>query len=209
MKNIIIILSLAGIFSMCSTPSVINASTSNKNAAPKPNEVNTSLVFPVAGNKSNIGSFWGDGRDGGKRKHEGIDIFAQKGTEVVAVFDGEVVAVANGGIGGKTIWLQADDYSWTAYHAHLDTQFVFTGDKLEKGRVIGSVGNTGNAQYTPAHLHFGLYTYSGAIDPLPYVKSAPKVPSMAKTIQATSKKTGTTYRVKGSQKAKGNAVKKT
>ena len=38
----------------------------------------SSLVFPVWGKKSNIGSFWGDVRDGGKRKHEGIDIFAKK-----------------------------------------------------------------------------------------------------------------------------------
>jgi hypothetical protein len=41
------------------------------------------------------------------------------------------------------------------------------------------VGNTGNAQFTPAHLHFGVYTYGGAVDPLPFVnrtiKSAPSI----------------------------------
>ena len=135
---------------------------------------NEELAFPVEGSTSKVGSFWGDGRDAGKRKHEGIDIFAKKGTKVVAVCSG-TVSTANGGIGGKTVWLQSDDFAWSAYYAHLDSQYVFSGQTVKRGDVIGTVGNTGNAKFTPAHLHFGIYTYSGAIDPFPIVNEAPKI----------------------------------
>lgn len=131
------------------------------------------LIFPVSG-KSNIGSYWGDARDAGGRKHEGIDIFAAKGTPVLAVTDGYVVEVGNDGIGGKSITIQSDDYSWRSYYAHLDEQKVSYGQLVKKGQLIGTVGNTGNAKTTPAHLHFGMYENSGAIDPLPYVKTSPK-----------------------------------
>ncbi|MGB8190993.1 MAG: M23 family metallopeptidase [Chitinophagaceae bacterium] len=150
-----------------------------------------SLVFPVSGKKSNIGSFWGDVRDGGKRKHQGIDIFAKKGTPVVAITDGIIVAKGNTPRGGKTLWLQAAGHPWTVYYAHLDEHKVKRGQFVKKGEVIGTVGNTGNARYTPAHLHFGIYTWLGAINPLPYVKNAMKiaVPFIAKAPAADIAKT--------------------
>ncbi|HEV7331200.1 MAG TPA: M23 family metallopeptidase [Flavisolibacter sp.] len=133
------------------------------------------LAFPVAGKKSNIGSFWGASRDGGRRKHKGIDIFASKGTPVVAITDGVIVERGNTPIGGKVLWLKSSTHGWTAYYAHLDKQSVKEGQYVRKGQVIGTVGKTGNARYTPAHLHFGIYRERGPINPLPYVKNAPKV----------------------------------
>lgn len=132
------------------------------------------LIFPVSG-KSNIGSYWGDARDAGGRKHEGIDVFASKGTPVVAVTDGYVMEVTDDAIGGKSVTIQSDDYSWRSYYAHLDVQKVTKGQLVKKGQLIGAVGNTGNAKSTPPHLHFGIYEYSGAIDPLPYVKTSPRI----------------------------------
>jgi murein DD-endopeptidase MepM/ murein hydrolase activator NlpD len=137
------------------------------------------LIFPITG-KSNIGSYWGDTRDGGARKHEGIDIFASKGTPVVAVTDGYVLEVTEDGIGGKSVTIQSDDYSWRSYYAHLDEQKVVRGQVVKKGQLIGTVGNTGNAKTTPAHLHFGIYDGYGAIDPLPYVKTSPKIAAPVK-----------------------------
>lgn len=130
---------------------------------------------------ADIGSFWGDGRDGGKRSHEGIDIFAPKHSPAIAASDGYVTGVREGGIGGKTVWLRPEGKNYTLYYAHLDKQLVREGQFVKKGETVGLVGNTGNAKYTPSHLHFGVYTYSGAIDPLPFVnkiiKTAPEVPS--------------------------------
>ena len=151
------------------------------NITPTPALIST-LVFPVWGKKSNIGSFWGDVRDGGKRKHEGIDIFAKKGTPVVAIYDGVIVSKSTTPLGGKNLWLQSLRHPLRAYYAHLDQQKVRAGQFVKKGQVIGTVGNSGNAKYTPSHLHFGIYkSFGGAVDPLPYVKNSPKITTTEKT----------------------------
>jgi murein DD-endopeptidase MepM/ murein hydrolase activator NlpD len=140
--------------------------------------ISESLVFPVAGRQSNIGSFWGDPRgDGGERKHEGIDIFAKRGTPVVAVADGKILSKNITPLGGKILWVQLKDKRWTAYYAHLDKQLVKEGEHVRKGQVIGTVGNTGNARTTPAHLHFGIYTWEGPVNPYGVVKNARKIMS--------------------------------
>jgi peptidoglycan LD-endopeptidase LytH len=138
--------------------------------------VGPSLGFPVSGSKAKAGSFWGASRDGGKRRHEGIDIFAPKLTPAIAAADGYITGVREGGIGGKTVWLRPDGKNVYLYYAHLDKQLVQEGQFVKKGDVVGLVGNTGNAKYTPSHLHFGVYTYNGAIDPFPFVNPAVKIP---------------------------------
>ncbi len=158
-----------------------------------------SLDFPVAGTKAKAGSFWGDDRDAGKRKHEGIDIFAPKLTPAVAAADGYVTGVNEGGLGGKTVWMRVADKNIHLYYAHLDRQLVEQGQRVKKGDTLGLIGNTGNAKFTAPHLHFGIYNYNGAIDPWPFVnrslKSAspvtPKDLDMYLQIKnATTKKTG-------------------
>jgi murein DD-endopeptidase MepM/ murein hydrolase activator NlpD len=142
--------------------------------------VGPSLAFPVSGSKARAGSFWGADRDGGKRSHEGIDIFAPKLTPVIAAADGVITRVSEGGIGGKVIWLRPVGKNISLYYAHLDQQLVQSGQEVKKGETIGLVGNTGNAKTTPSHLHFGVYTVTGPIDPYPFVnpdiKKAPSVP---------------------------------
>lgn len=139
--------------------------------------ISPSLGFPVAGSKARAGSFWGDARDGGLRSHEGIDIFAAKLTPAIAAADGYITGVREGGIGGKTIWLRAKGRNIHLYYAHLDSQLVEEGQDVKQGDTLGLIGNTGNAKYTPPHLHFGIYTNQGPIDPFPFVnrdvKAAP------------------------------------
>ena len=138
------------------------------------------LGFPVSSAKGKIGSLWGVSRDGGKRRHEGIDIFAPKGSPAVAAADGVITGVKEGGLGGKVVWLRPSGKNYTLYYAHLDKQLVREGQKVQKGDQLGTVGNTGNAKNTPAHLHFGIYTADGPIDPVLFVdkstKAAPAVP---------------------------------
>jgi len=130
-----------------------------------------SFTFPIAAAaKSNIGSFWGDGRDGGARKHEGIDIFAAAKSPAVAVADGYITSVSENILGGKVIFMQPDNSNYNIYYAHLHQQLVTTGQRVKAGEVIGLTGNTGNALHTASHLHFGIYTFSGAIDPLAFVE---------------------------------------
>ena len=145
------------------------------------------LINPVKGasNKS-IQSFYGDQRDGGKRSHEGIDIFAKKGTPVVAPTSGVVSRVGYSRLGGKVVWMHDKKRGHSYYFAHLDSQYVQTGQNVNQGDVLGVVGNTGNARFTPPHLHFGIYQ-SRSKDPLYYVK----------TLEALTEKTvlDTSFRV--------------
>ena len=126
-------------------------------------------AFPVAG-KGNaaIGSFWGMERDGGKRSHEGIDIFAPRGTPVLAATDGYITYTGEKGLGGRQVWLRSGVLGNSLYYAHLDSIAVQGGATVKTGDTLGFVGNTGNARTTTPHLHFGIYK-SGAINPLPFV----------------------------------------
>lgn len=128
--------------------------------------------FPVAGKDNRaIQSFWGADRDGGTRRHEGIDIFAARGTPILAVADGRVgFAGERGSLGGQQVWLQENELSFRIYYAHLDSTAVQSGDQVQLGDTLGFVGNTGNAAGGPPHLHFGVYGNAGAVDPLNFVK---------------------------------------
>lgn len=125
------------------------------------------LRFPVANARPrDLHSVFGDPRDAGRRQHEGVDIFAQRGTAVLSATDGIVTRVGEGGIGGRVVWVWDPSRGLRLYYAHLHEQLVSSGDRVSAGDVIGTVGNTGNARTTPPHLHFGIYERgSGAIDP--------------------------------------------
>ena len=131
--------------------------------------IGPSLGFPVAYAKANVESFWGDDRDAGKRRHEGVDIFAPKHSPAIAAADGYITGVKEGGLGGKTVFLRPQGKDYTLYYAHLDKQLVREGQFVKKGETVGLVGNTGNAKHTGSHLHFGVYTVAGAIDPFPFI----------------------------------------
>ncbi len=131
----------------------------------------TYAVFPVQGKNSRaIQSIWGDERDGGKRSHEGVDIFAARGTPILAPVEGVVTAVRDTGLGGKQVWLRDPKRDWNLYFAHLDSQMVSNLQRVNPGDTLGLVGNTGNARTTAPHLHFGIYQ-SGAINPFPAIKT--------------------------------------
>ena len=134
-------------------------------------------AFPVRGKgNEDVWSFFGDSRDGGRRKHKGIDIFAKRGTPLIAITDGIVINVSDQGLGGKQVWLRDLERGNSLYYAHLDSQLVTAGQYVSVGDTIGLVGNTGNAKRTRPHLHFGIYKRGrGAVDPLPFVyKRQPK-----------------------------------
>jgi murein DD-endopeptidase MepM/ murein hydrolase activator NlpD len=133
-----------------------------------------SLVYPVSGIQSKVGGYFGDYRNGG-RSHKGVDIYAKKGTAVVAICAGIVTSTKTEKLGGKTIRLRSAGRSWTAYYAHLDRIHVSAGQYVQKGQAIGTVGNTGNAKRKAAHLHFGIIGHGRAVNPLPYVKKAKKI----------------------------------
>ena len=130
------------------------------------------LAVPVEGVRvKQIGDSWHAPRSGG-RLHEGQDIFARRGTAVHSATEGSVVRVGESALGGNTVFvLGAGGRSY--YYAHLDAYAprLAVGDYVTPETVLGYVGTTGNAAGAPPHLHFGVYTTAGAIDPLPLLSN--------------------------------------
>ena len=156
-------------------------------------EAGASLAFPVAGADSRaIRSVFGDPRDGGARRHHGVDIFAPRGTPVVAAAPGLVTRTGTSNLGGKIVWLRTGGRRQALYYAHLDSQLVRPRTRVEAGDTLGLVGNTGNARTTPPHLHFGIYA-GGPVDPYPFVHETPAAPP----VTADTSRLGTWSRVAG------------
>jgi hypothetical protein len=132
--------------------------------------VDASLTFPVAGGGTrDIGSVFGASRDAGRRSHHGVDIFAARGTPVLAASDGTVSRATTTAIGGNVVWVRDADRNMNLYYAHLDSHSVERGQRVRAGEQLGTVGNTGNARTTPPHLHFGVYA-RGPVDPDPFLR---------------------------------------
>jgi peptidoglycan LD-endopeptidase LytH len=126
------------------------------------------LPLPVAGIPARaVRDTWGDPRPG-NRRHEGIDLFAPRGTPVVSTTRGIVSSIGENRLGGTVVWILGPGGD-LHYYAHLDrVADIAPRQRLEPGSVIGYVGNTGNAANTPPHLHYGIYRRpSGAINPYP------------------------------------------
>ena len=119
------------------------------------------LDWPVPGvDRTRIWSFFGDARAGGARVHHGLDIFAPRGTPLVAVSPSRVMRVGERERGGNIVTLEDAERGLRIYYAHLDQQLVEQGTLAEPGDVVGTMGNTGNAITTPPHLHIGIYAGS-------------------------------------------------
>ncbi|HEV2837579.1 MAG TPA: M23 family metallopeptidase [Pyrinomonadaceae bacterium] len=127
--------------------------------------------------KKQIADTWHAPRGTG-RLHEGQDIFAPKGTPILSATSGYVYKIGENNLGGQTVSVIGAG-GRVYYYAHLDAYApgLEVGDPVTRRTVLGFVGTTGNAQGTPPHLHFGIYTSSGAINPLPLLtdRNAPKL----------------------------------
>ncbi len=130
---------------------------------------------------------WGAWRSGG-RSHEGTDIMSPKGTPIRAIADGVVHTMGATSRSGYYIVLVHDD-GLMSYYIHLDNDTPGTDDGLggpaaafapglrqgslvRAGDVIGYVGDSGNAEWTPPHTHFELHVNGQPVNPHPYLLDA-------------------------------------
>ena len=134
-------------------------------------------VFPVYGPSSFVDTFGALRGDISSGWHHGDDIFAPLGAPLLAVASGTVFSVGWNRVGGNRLWLR-DGQGNLFYYAHLSafSPLAVNGSLVNAGDVIGFVGNTGDAEGTPFHLHFEIHPvgllglgYDGAVNPTSYL----------------------------------------
>ncbi len=135
-----------------------------------PWERDFSFSWPVERSKFWISSRFGPRKMGklGWRFHGGVDMAAHRGTPVLASAGG--IVVESGWIGGygKCIVIMHNKKYKTRY-AHLSKRYVEVGEKVERGKIIGAVGDTGFVKkkgVDASHLHFEVYSFGRRINPL-------------------------------------------
>ncbi|MGM8938073.1 M23 family metallopeptidase [Psychrobacter glaciei] len=112
---------------------------------------------------------WGAARSQG-RSHEGIDIFAARGTPVQATTQGIVSKVGENTLGGRVVVVVGPGGAGH-YYAHLeDYADIVPNDWVNAGDTIGYVGDSGNAKGTPTHVHYGIYINGSAVNPYPLLQ---------------------------------------
>jgi len=139
-------------------------------------------AFPIPkGYNYTFKNTWGDRRGwGGRRIHEGTDIFAGYGAPVRAAAYGVVELKGWNKYGGWRVGIR-DLNNTYHYYAHLNgfSKGLKIGDIVSPGQIIGSVGSSGygppgTSGKFPPHLHFGMYKDNGinewSFDPYPHLR---------------------------------------
>ncbi len=133
------------------------------------------FFFPVAADYSFIDS-WGFPRATGtpaEHWHEGADIFAPTGTELVAVETGVISRLSDGGLGGRALYIEGQSGS-KHYYAHLTgyAEGIEVGTIVTGGDVVGYVGDSGNARGGTPHLHYEIHPGDRPVNPYPILATA-------------------------------------
>jgi hypothetical protein len=147
------------------------------------------ILFPVNGEARLTDSFL-DYRDGTSRKHDGVDIFADKLTPLIAVTDGYISWLTETERSYGWMLEIKDSDGWEYWYLHLNNDNPGTDDgqggydlafapgisqgaRVTAGQTVAYVGDSGNAENTAPHLHFEIHDPQGRlIDPYPSLVSA-------------------------------------
>ncbi len=103
---------------------------------------------------------------GASSNHQGIDIGAPTGTDIVAAAAGEVVVSTYSYSAGNYVMLSHGGGVYTVY-MHASKLLVSAGDSVKQGQVIAKVGSSGYS--TGPHLHFGVRVNGTYVNPSQYV----------------------------------------
>lgn len=99
--------------------------------------------------------------------HKGVDIFAKKGTTIRSSTSGLVIYCGHIHMGGKVVLVLGPKWR-LHYYAHLQTIKTSTFSWVDRSKIIGTVGTSGNAAGKPPHLHYSIVT------PIPYLSRIDK-----------------------------------
>ena len=132
-------------------------------------ELPTENSLPSPLPEQHLTDTWGAARSQG-RSHEGIDIFAARGTPIRATTQGIVSKVGENTLGGRVVVVVGPGGAGH-YYAHLeDYADISPNDWVNAGDIIGYVGDSGNAKGTPPHVHYGIYISGSAVNPYPLLQ---------------------------------------
>ncbi|WP_201597206.1 M23 family metallopeptidase [Psychrobacter fulvigenes] len=132
-------------------------------------ELPTENSLPSPLPEQHLTDTWGAARSQG-RSHEGIDIFAPRGTLIQSTTQGIVSKVGENTLGGRVVVVVGPGGAGH-YYAHLeDYADISPNDWVDAGDVIGYVGDSGNAKGTPPHVHYGIYINGSAVNPYPLLQ---------------------------------------
>lgn len=152
---------------------VMETETSPPVYVPQPEETEQ-VVSPLAGETVavfSVDALTYDATLGDWRTHDGIDIRAAAGTEVVSAAKGTVLSVEDDGRMGTTVVIQHENGYVTTYASLQPDTAVLPGDSVKAGTVIGTVGNTSLAESAlGAHLHFSVSRDGEVIDPMDFLE---------------------------------------
>ena len=153
--------------SMIKPASIVVASWKRIGLLQQPLPEVSSLPNPLP--KRHLTDTWGGARSEG-RSHEGIDIFAPRGTPIQATTAGVITKVGDDRLGGQVVVIVGPGGAGH-YYAHLDSYAdIHKNDWVDAGTVIGYVGDSGNAKGTPPHVHYGIYINGRAVNPYPLLQ---------------------------------------
>jgi murein DD-endopeptidase MepM/ murein hydrolase activator NlpD len=99
-----------------------------------------------------------------KKFHPGIDFSAPTGTEIYSTGDGFVKDIIQSRSGyGNTVIID-HGYGYETMYAHINSFKIKKGEKVKRGQLIATVGNTGKS--TAPHLHYEIWKNGNKINPI-------------------------------------------
>lgn len=102
--------------------------------------------------------------------HKAIDIYANEGTNVLAVYDGTVLNVQTTLLQGTTVTIDHGNGLYSVYNSLADGDSVTVGQTVKQGDIIGTVSLSNRQEYKDgAHLHFEVMENGELIDPAKYL----------------------------------------
>lgn len=126
----------------------------------------TPSIAPVRGIYTSPFGYRRDPITGQRAYHSGVDISAPPGKPVKSTADGVVTKTAQYGNLGRAVYI-AHGFGVTTVYGHLSRINVTPGQRVERGTIVGLVGNTGRA--TGYHLHYEVQVNGEPTNPLTYI----------------------------------------
>jgi lipoprotein NlpD len=139
---------------------IVEASNDGGEEKGLPQKLN--FIWPVEGSRTDLFE------EAEEKRHQGVDIASPSGTPIKASGAGRVIYSGNTIKGYGDLIIVRHSEEWATVYAHNQVNLVEEGAWVERGQIIGKVGQTGRA--SGPHLHFEIRRNNQAVNPMLYLK---------------------------------------